>query len=99
MLLPIASNEYSQIVRTVNDAKKAGVKNGSSVQAERASLLGKEIEYCYSCIKNLQTALGGKHEDILSAMKELRHSVDKLEKILPDELWPLPKYREMLFIY
>ena len=99
MILPIASNEYSQIVRSVNDAKKAGVKNGSSVQAERASLLGKEIEYCYSCIKNLQTALGGKHEDILSAMKELRHSVDKLEKILPDELWPLPKYREMLFIY
>ena len=25
--------------------------------------------------------------------------VDKLEKVVPDEKWPLPKYREMLFIY
>jgi glutamine synthetase len=24
--------------------------------------------------------------------------VDKLEMIVDDELWPLPKYREMLFI-
>ena len=40
-----------------------------------------------------------KHEEILEAMARLRKSVDALEKILPDDLWPLPKYREMLFIY
>ena len=28
-----------------------------------------------------------------------RVTVDALEKIVPDESWPLPKYREMLFVY
>ena len=31
-------------------------------------------------------------------MTALRASVDKLESIIDDDLWPLPKYREMLFI-
>ena len=34
----------------------------------------------------------------LAAMTERRKCVDELEKVLPDELWPVPKYREMLFI-
>jgi glutamine synthetase len=31
-------------------------------------------------------------------MAELRVVADQLEKIVPDDLWPLPKYSEMLFI-
>ena len=30
-------------------------------------------------------------------MDEIREISDKLEGIVDDELWPLPKYREMLF--
>jgi glutamine synthetase len=30
-------------------------------------------------------------------MAELRESCDRLERVIADELWPLPKYREMLF--
>jgi glutamine synthetase len=29
---------------------------------------------------------------------DIRYNVDKLELIVDDELWPLPKYRELLFI-
>jgi glutamine synthetase len=47
----------------------------------------------------METALGEKHEVILDAMANLRIIVDKIESIVPDEKWPLPKYREMLFIY
>jgi glutamine synthetase len=47
----------------------------------------------------MEKALAGKHEDILNGMLDLRLVVDSLEKIVPDEKWPLPKYREMLFIY
>ena len=47
----------------------------------------------------LADALHGKHEGILLAMQELREAVDALEKQIPDACWPLPKYREMLFIY
>jgi glutamine synthetase len=29
---------------------------------------------------------------------KIRYCVDKLETMVDDENWPLPKYREMLFI-
>ena len=35
---------------------------------------------------------------VLPAMAELRKVADKIETIVPDDLWPLPTYREMLFI-
>ena len=28
----------------------------------------------------------------------IRYHVDKLEQVVDDELWPLPKYRELLFM-
>ena len=34
----------------------------------------------------------------LAAMADVREAADKLEKIVADDLWPLPKYEEMLFI-
>jgi glutamine synthetase len=34
----------------------------------------------------------------LAAMSNTREAADKLEKVVADDLWPLPKYEEMLFI-
>jgi glutamine synthetase len=34
----------------------------------------------------------------IAAMEKVREAADKLEKVVPDDLWPLPKYAEMLFI-
>ena len=38
------------------------------------------------------------HDDVVPAMLVIRNTADQLEAILPDDLWPLPTYREMLFI-
>ena len=38
------------------------------------------------------------HDTIFPFFYEIRHHVDQLEMIVDDELWPLPKYRELLFI-
>jgi glutamine synthetase len=35
---------------------------------------------------------------VLPAMQAVREVADKLERIVPDDLWPLPKYSEILFI-
>lgn len=35
---------------------------------------------------------------VLPLMATLRKSIDKLEEIVDDNLWPLPKYRELLFM-
>jgi glutamine synthetase len=36
---------------------------------------------------------------IIPAMLAVRKIADELEGIVQDDLWPLPKYREMLFQY
>ena len=38
------------------------------------------------------------HDDIVPAMEEIRKSIDALELMVDNEIWPLPKYRELLFI-
>ena len=38
------------------------------------------------------------HDTIAPKMEEIRYQSDKLELIVSDELWTLPKYRELLFI-
>jgi glutamine synthetase len=38
------------------------------------------------------------HDKVVPAMETMRAAADKLEKVVADELWPLPKYSEILFI-
>ena len=38
------------------------------------------------------------HDTVAPLIEQIRYHVDHLELIVDDELWPLPKYREMLFI-
>jgi glutamine synthetase len=35
---------------------------------------------------------------VVGAMERTREAADRLERIVPDDLWPLPKYSEILFI-
>jgi len=37
-------------------------------------------------------------DEVKPFFDEIRYHADKLELIVDDELWPLPKYRELLFI-
>ena len=37
------------------------------------------------------------HENVVSYFSDIRNHIDKLERIVDDEMWPFPKYREMLF--
>ena len=38
------------------------------------------------------------HDTVAPKMDEIRYHIDKLELIVADELWTLPKYRELLFV-
>ena len=38
------------------------------------------------------------HDTVAPKMEEIRYQIDKLELTVADELWTLPKYRELLFI-
>jgi glutamine synthetase len=39
------------------------------------------------------------HDNVLPLMAEIRSHADALELIVDDEMWTLPKYRELLFIH
>jgi glutamine synthetase len=39
------------------------------------------------------------HDNLVPLMEEIRQHVDDLEMVIDDQLWPLPKYRELLFIH
>ncbi len=38
------------------------------------------------------------HDTVAVLFDEIRYHVDKLEEIIDDQIWPLPKYRELLFL-
>jgi glutamine synthetase len=38
------------------------------------------------------------HDTVAPCMETIRYHIDKLELMVDNEMWPLPKYRELLFI-
>ncbi|MGM9803378.1 MAG: glutamine synthetase III [Muribaculaceae bacterium] len=38
------------------------------------------------------------HDTVFPLFDDIRYHIDKLELMVDDEIWPLPKYRELLFI-
>jgi glutamine synthetase len=38
------------------------------------------------------------HDTVAPVMETIRYHIDKLELMVDNEMWPLPKYRELLFI-
>jgi glutamine synthetase len=96
MLLPAA-------VRHLNDLKAAG---HDGLVAESAELVGA----FYDAILALEKANSDHpaeeglelakymRDTVIPAMDGARAVADRLERIVADDLWPLPKYSEMLFI-
>ena len=38
------------------------------------------------------------HDNVACFLDEIRTHIDKMEEVIDDQMWPLPKYRELLFI-
>jgi glutamine synthetase len=48
-------------------------------------------------LEGMEMALHARDKQ-LAAMAKTREAADRLERVVPDDMWPLPKYEEMLFI-
>lgn len=99
IILPALRNEYRQTVSALSRAQDAKQTGGTAALRKLADKLGGALDSIVSDLDTLETALTSCHEDILEAMSRLRTSVDVAEALVNDRSWPLPKYREMLFIY
>ena len=72
--------------------------------AERIQIIEKGVEDLVEArkvankIENEREKAVAYHDTVSPKMEEIRYHIDKLELIVADELWTLPKYRELLFI-
>jgi glutamine synthetase len=48
--------------------------------------------------ENIHKEAAYMRDSVMLAMEDTRDGADRLEKLVADDLWPLPKYSEMLFI-
>ncbi len=106
MILPAVKAEYADTVRAFKDAEKCGISSGTEALKEDAVEIGAGLDALKAGIRRLEDALGRTgspgaafETDILASMQALRTTVDTLEKHVADSRWPLPKYRDMLFLY
>ncbi|MBU6275600.1 MAG: glutamine synthetase III [Planctomycetes bacterium] len=106
LILPAGYRYQGELVDTASKLKTLGAPVHMGTLEKLTGLVG-EFE---KRIEGLEKALGHhgaadlrsevKHfnADVIPAMNALREIADQIETILPDDLWPLPTYRELLFI-
>ena len=97
IILPAVSIQLGSAVTTLN---ALGDRPGKTAMERTVKALGEGLDNLSdSCIK-LEEAL--KKDDsakIISALNQVRSAADSLEGVLDDKAWPMPKYREILFVY
>ena len=100
MILPAVKAEYLETAQAFETANNVGVTSGTAALRESLVELGRGLDALKAGIVKLEEALG-RNDDaaVLSAMQALRTTVDSLERKVSDSRWPLPKYRDMLFLY
>jgi glutamine synthetase len=107
-ILPASYTYQGSLARGVAAVKAAGAKAKESRRA--LDSLCRLTDQCKIRVDALQKLLdhegGGapeKHakffrDKVVPAMTALREAGDSLEAIVPYDVWPLPTYREMLFV-
>ncbi|TVQ34255.1 MAG: glutamine synthetase type III [Phycisphaeraceae bacterium] len=108
LILPAAVRHQTELANAIASTQSAGVDCAYQrrVLEELVSLITRQQQ----AILTLEKAMYDsevedplKHAErikarVIPAMAELRTLVDELETLVPDDLWPLPTYRELLFI-
>ena len=104
MLLKNVENMRS--VFSAEEAEKLSSRNMKIIRdiAERTQNIEKGVEELVNARKVANKITDERekaiayHDTVAPKMEEIRYHIDKLELTVSDELWTLPKYRELLFI-
>lgn len=109
-IIPTALNYQTQLLKNVEALKTVigDIPMNSQMStireiAERVDAIHHKVEELVSKrkeindIKDLKKKAKAYCEKLIPFFEEIRYEADKLEQIVDDKLWPLPKYRELLF--
>jgi glutamine synthetase len=96
-------------VKYLGELSAAGASKGVTHVAETVAALTDKLVDAIHALEHAQHAAheaGSVHAEakafrdkVIPAQNDLRAVADELETLVSDELWPLPKYRELLFQY
>jgi glutamine synthetase len=108
MVMPAAVRYLDKLASAVRNGDKVGLDfSGVRDTAEFISGLVNNLRISVTQLVAQNKELGGddvhskaRHmrDNVIPAMNEVRHWADRLERAVPHDLWPLPVYREMLFV-
>jgi glutamine synthetase len=108
MVLPAAIRYLSDLLSTAERGADVGVKTeGVLATARKVNDLVDELSAKIEQLAEQNQELGGEdvfskaehmRRNIIPALNAVRDVVDPLERILPDDVWPFPTYRDMLFV-
>ena len=106
MILPAAYRYQGELVDTAAKMQGLGQKPHMGTLDKLTKLVGaleQRIDALEATLDHhgdgdLRREAGHFHDVVIPALASLREAADQVESILPDDLWPLPTYREMLFI-
>jgi len=108
MFLPAATRYLADLLATAERAADVDMKTeGVIATAKKISDLVDELVTKLDVLVEHNAELGGDdllskadhmRNNIIPAMAGVRSVVDRLEKVVPDDLWPVPTYRDILFV-
>jgi glutamine synthetase len=103
MIMPAAVRYLGQL---------AAAASSSRAVESLSDMIGERVDQLAAAVDQLERAQHTAHEagwaqeearvfveSVIPAQNALRAIVDELETLVADDLWPLPKYRELLFQY
>ena len=111
-VIPAAVNYQNELLKSVKMTQDAGLKNvAATAQGDLALVIGEKLNQLFGLCEKLsgtrrriekrgynREMAVGYTEQVLPIFDEIRVCVDALEGWVADEYWPLPKYRELLFV-
>ena len=108
-IIPIASKYEGILLDKAWKLKELGLSATTDIEliqriqhhtAQIQSLTAEMIERrkVANRIDDQRTKAIAYHDTVAVYLDQIRHHIDKLEEIVDDQLWPLPKYRELLFL-
>jgi glutamine synthetase len=112
VIIPAAIAYQSKLVENVKGLKDIGLDEGTyAAQLDIINQISGHINFIKTNVEQMidERKKANKIEDlreraisydekVKSYFQPIRYQVDKLEQLVDDSLWPLPKFRELLFI-
>jgi len=112
VIIPSAVSYQSKLIENVRGLKDIGLpKETYTAQIDIITKISEHINFIKTnveemveerkkanIIEDLREKAIAYDEKVKSYFHPIRYHVDKLEQLIDDALWPLPKFRELLFI-